>query len=309
MIEINLLPESMRKAEATPLPRFIAICVGIILIGALVVWNLYLLKETDNKNKTLAQLQKTLKEKKAKAAELDEIEGKLASIRDHVDVIKGLYKKRRIWSKLLYDLKQITTHDPSVDDANPMARYIWLNEIVLNSGKKGESDVLEVNGYASNNEDPTASLEDVQILLREMTDHKSKEGPEVKERKRLQKEYDDMKKLIEDKQKAWDRLRAENPGIEAKSPEVEEMGKKLEELDVRLKELERQTSGKIAITPFRDFFEPAEIRLEDTSWGTAPTAGNDLKEGANLPKSCRKFKIIAAFKKDEPEPVAAKGRR
>lgn len=117
MIEINLLPQEFRRVERTPLPRFIIIIVGVILIvgGGLFLVNKRLdvrranIAVKDNKE-NLASYKKSVDEYNKLVAEIKEIE-----IR--TEAISSIWQSRLFLAVKLDEL------------ADLIPRYVGLSEL------------------------------------------------------------------------------------------------------------------------------------------------------------------------------------
>ena len=305
MIEINLLPKELQEADATPLPRFIAICAGVLLVAGLAAGNLYLMRQQKKAEEKLADRSNVLVEKKAEAEQVDVLEAKIKEINEHVDVIKGLYKKRTIWAKLLYDMKKIVTFDPTVDQSNEAERYLWLYKLSHKPGRSADK-MLTLEGFSSFGGYQTESVEFVQQMLRFMIDFQAKSGPEKEMTKKLQEE---VKTLEEELRKAAElrrKLRKSNPSL---PKETREMKAKREEVEAKQKEmaeLEKEASGRVALKAFHKWFEAGTIHLVNSELADTPSLPDDLKEAENVPESLQKFKITMKFKPLEEKPAGPK---
>jgi hypothetical protein len=115
MIKINLLPTEKRKAERTPLPRFLLIASTAAAFFILLFYNLFILKmisdvkdETVNQNKVLADLgpavakyDKLLAESEALKNKVREIEGLITRDVEYWRTVNGLWdvihNNPRVW--------------------------------------------------------------------------------------------------------------------------------------------------------------------------------------------------------------------
>jgi hypothetical protein len=273
MIEINLLPESLRKTEGTPLGRFMAYCLGVILVcslGAYVAHH-HFVHTRDVED----ELQRKIAEKtkaETTAKELDEINAKLDLIQARVNAIKELYRGRMIWSKLLYDFRKIVTFDATANEANPELRYLWVTKVVASVGSK-----LEMEGYASAPTEVVAvRLEE--DFLKQLREYSASQAPEVEERERLEQ-------MLMEAKKSWHKIRSENPELPPVSPDEKELKEKLALV-------EKRESGGVAEMPFINFFREGSPILDETSWQAGGlNADRELKGAAFLPVGAYRFKI------------------
>src|SRR6266513_1285297 len=93
MIKINLLPTEKRKAERTPLPRFLLIASTAAAFFILLFYNLWVLKmisdvvdETKNQNRILADMQ-------PKVLEYEKLLADETLLKTKVKEIEGLIKR------------------------------------------------------------------------------------------------------------------------------------------------------------------------------------------------------------------------
>ncbi len=283
MIEINLLPESMRKAQGTPLPRFIVTCVGLVLVlslGFLVAILQFRVipakvKERDEKTREVEQAETT-------AAELDTLTAKIEAIQNRVNNVKSLFLGRKIWAKILWDLKRIITLDETMNEANPELRYLWINSMTYNSSK----DRIDISGNATSTSS-TKSMRIVENLIKNMRTYSALEKPEKAAKKRLEEE-------IKAKKMEWEKRRQDDDSL---APESDEIKK----LKARLNTLKNVESGMVAMTPFFKLFKPDGIKLIRTVWGASAGAPKKKDAGNFLPRTGHKFKISLQFKPTEEE--------
>lgn len=121
MISINLLPREQRRPERTPLPRRLAIFLGVGLGVAAGFWCWYLYL-------TLGRLEKDLKTKETNIAQLqlqalryDELEKEKKKHVTYQQTYETLKDSRTVlWSKTLYKLMRAL---------DQKASYAWLSEI------------------------------------------------------------------------------------------------------------------------------------------------------------------------------------
>ncbi|RME72488.1 MAG: hypothetical protein D6776_08720 [Planctomycetota bacterium] len=139
MIEINLLPPQYRTVERTPLPVFLGLIVGLLLIGAAFVAYVVQTK----RGVTLAQqkrgLELDIQEKKAKAAQVDRIQREIKEARMRIDAATRVAQERTPWTRVLSEF---------VDLRPP---YIWLESQAARRGADGKGELrLACNARGTN---------------------------------------------------------------------------------------------------------------------------------------------------------------
>lgn len=127
MIQIDLLPDDLRKVEHTPYPRLIVILVGVIGFVALVFLNinLYFIRMPE-KAKTLADAEQKLKDKKLEVDIVKALEKELATMRKRRDTVISLVLDRVRMAKKLDLLSQVVEKLPSV----------WFSSMNIKKDKK-----------------------------------------------------------------------------------------------------------------------------------------------------------------------------
>jgi len=293
MIEINLLPVSMRKVEGTPLPRLLVTYLGIIVACVLLWLNLqFILKEIPQANREKDQLSKELKEAEESSKRLDVLEAEIEDIGAHVESVKDLYRGRVIWAKILYDLKMIVNADESLNRENSDRRYLWITDLKLGkSGKGGASEVV-LNCFASA---PTTAngTTIVRNFLNNLAQYRPKEAPETQMRKMLEETLQRME--FRRRQGAQQTEEGELP---PKTPEQLETERQLEALKTR-------ASGRIATMPFSDLIYGDSINYSNMTWSevTKPPVGTE-------PASRWKFDVTMLLKPPAPpKPVESKKKK
>jgi len=118
MIELNLLPEEVRKKRAKiELPDLPLIPIGAALVGAMVIIQLLLGGLIFLNQKEKARLDKEWEELLPKKVKLDAIKKEISDLGKKVQSIEYLMEKRLNWARLLDELSASLT-------AN-----IWLTEL------------------------------------------------------------------------------------------------------------------------------------------------------------------------------------
>lgn len=299
MIEINLLPESMRKAEATPLPRFVALCLCVLIFFSILAVNMnFMLKIVPDAKKALDDKQKLKSDKEVAAAELQKLQKEISSIEEHVSTVRTLYKNRRVWAKLLYDIKQIVTYEPTTNESNTQLRYLWINSIAYS---KGAQERIVLSGYATANNDEVSSQRLFNSFYERLLRYKNEKKPVEQEKERISGLMKDLQAKMEKEQEKWNLLRKQNPGLAATNPAIDEIKKEIEAYKKELDALGENESGRVALQPFAKSFADNGIVLDSIAWQGSPGKGSLGGEAQNLPDKVQQFKITCTFKQDESE--------
>jgi Tfp pilus assembly protein PilN len=288
MIEINLLPEALRKAEGTPLPRFVAMCAGIVVNGILLVLLLHLvinvLRDTQERHDKLA---KEVSERKEEAKKLDDLQLQIAQINARVDAVRTLYQNRTVFAKILWDLKQIIDYDERINESNPEGRYLWLTSLKYQVGK-----TLDIEGLASG-ANTTEASKNFEELLRQINTYRCEKAPEELERKDLEERRTRVKVEM-----ATAKARAASP----EEADVQEYQKQLDEIEKRLQEIQKAVpSGGVAKLSFLEFFK--SLQWKGISWQTIASAEKTEKgaKAENMPFGAQKFLLTLDLKPPEVE--------
>ena len=126
MIQINLLPKELRKAEPTPWPKLLGLLVSLILIlgvGLLMMYYRYTILPT-----VMDQRQRAEEETKgleARAKEADSLEKEIKDFETREKTILQIRQTRWLWSK---KLDQIIDMIPS---------YVQINSLVIKEARSG----------------------------------------------------------------------------------------------------------------------------------------------------------------------------
>ncbi len=102
MIEINLLPQELRRSEGTPLPRLLSIIVGVVLavVGGLFISNYYFVEIPATVQKIKEEDRKLLTATTA-AALVDAVDAKIVKIKGKVEALRNLQNGRVRWARVL----------------------------------------------------------------------------------------------------------------------------------------------------------------------------------------------------------------
>lgn len=166
MIEINLLPEALRKKKGKPLnlPKLPAFPVLVGIIGLFIVLQIILVFVAQAKKATFSSLNKKLTSISTSSEEAKRMEDELKTISAKITTVEQLSALRLAWAKKLNDLsdslisgiwlrsiylKKTETTDPS---AKPK-RILMVEGASIISGEKEQGYVGEfVNSLKANKE-------------------------------------------------------------------------------------------------------------------------------------------------------------
>lgn len=260
MININLLPEVLRKKERMPLPQFMALIGMLILIGfAFYMITKYHFETIPNLEKRERYLQNDKRKLTAQVEELKQITAEKNQLAEYVNTVKGLYKNRIIWSKVLADMKNMVNFDPFMATYNPEARYIWLTTF------NGNGKNIDVKGFATASSELVA-MQLPERLLTSFLTYTPATLPEKDEEQRLLKELD---------------IAISEHGILRRdNPELPLQGQKEITIRQRLEEIKNMKSGGIALQPFHSQLVPGSLKLNSATWSKAPTPRGLQKDSA-----------------------------
>ncbi|MHC4870310.1 MAG: PilN domain-containing protein [Planctomycetota bacterium] len=294
MIEINLLPEKLRKVESTPLPRQLTIYLGVALSAGMIFLNWFFFNETDKAEEKLAKVKVEISSEQNKIKQLEALALEIDAIKKHVNTVENLYRNRTIWAKVLFDLKNIM-HQQEFNNENEDREYLWLKELKLEDTRTSgggfgvapqKTKTMKLNGYASAKGTRRATMM-IRNLIDSMVGYTPEKSPEeealenLEERLELRKELDEKLKTKGKKKK--------------KLSEQEE--RKLRAEDELIRHLQDKKSGGVATMPFMEFFNEAtrDVKLK---WSDrAPSAsGGKSKEMKMLPLQAMGFEIKLSFK-------------
>src|SRR4029453_11929821 len=107
MIKINLLPTEKRKAERTPLPRFLLIASTAAAFFILLFYNLFVLKMISDTQDDIARENKVLNDLQPAVAEHDKLVTDETALKNKVKEIQSLINREvEFWRTInaLWDL-------------------------------------------------------------------------------------------------------------------------------------------------------------------------------------------------------------
>lgn len=250
MININLLPESMRKRESLPRGHFLGIIAGLAVLGTLVwmitQYRIDIIPTLQQRHNALETEKKRLT---AEAERLKQLNLEINRMSGYVDAVKGLYKGRVVWAKILSDIKNIVNYDPVLSNYNADQRYLWLTSLT------GSDKSLNMKCFATAASQVIA-MQMPENLLHTILNYVPSGLPEKDEEERLQGE---LRNAIAE----YEKERQESPDLPLQGP-VEMR------IRQRLEEIKTVKSGGIAILPFNELLVPGSLQLKSASWTAAP---------------------------------------
>jgi Tfp pilus assembly protein PilN len=247
MININLLPEQLRRPEPTPLPLALTFLVGLAAVVFLgLMWHSYQFRVIPGLNREITRERTEERRLREEEAELQVLRRQINAIREHVDAVRTLYRGRTVWARILSDIKHLVTEDEAVNNANPGQRYLWLNNIAFRANR------FTLRGYASAS-NSTLGMPMHERLLHGFYTFAPTENPEAAAIRRIEAD-----------------LEAIRYGAASESPDFVSPGEREAELRRKLEEIRRARSGGIALMPFLTFIKPGAIRDLGGSWVPLP---------------------------------------
>ena len=123
MIEINLLPPQYRTVERTPLPVFLGVIGGIVVIAGLGMWWGALVTKKNNLI-TNRDAKKNTKESKAREVEeIKKLEKEIADSQGRIDTVLGIAESKIYWGAKLDQLMKI------------LPTYAWIESLSFDGSK------------------------------------------------------------------------------------------------------------------------------------------------------------------------------
>ncbi len=120
MLEINLVPEEYKRTERTPLPRFVTIIVGVVLVAVGLVAVFFVkLAWLDAATATNSALEQRVASLAEDAKRYDELVNDITQLEKRRQVISDLWQKRVIWSRKLDELIDL------------VPAYVWVSDLNL----------------------------------------------------------------------------------------------------------------------------------------------------------------------------------
>jgi hypothetical protein len=158
VISINLLPAEYRKAEATPVARFVAIVAGAVLLtSGLVTYGFVHYSKLRGARDVLAATEETYKNKKTLADQSLALQAEVQAYETRRKAIQDVAGSRVLWSKKLDQMLDI------FHNRGDRAQYfVWLNGLKVSpsreASRKGEPNsggTVAFSGYTEGG-DPTS---------------------------------------------------------------------------------------------------------------------------------------------------------
>ena len=123
MIAINLLPPQYRTVERTPLPVFLGVIGGIIVVAGLGMWWGALVNKKNNLNAT-RDARRALKVSKADEVEkIRKLEKEIADSQGRIDTVLGIAESKIYWGAKLDQLMKI------------LPNYAWIESLNFDGQK------------------------------------------------------------------------------------------------------------------------------------------------------------------------------
>ena len=137
MIEVNLLPQELRRVEHTPLPRFLTIIVGTTFVSILIALGaIFHLRRLPDVARMDAALNQEVTTSTQSEKEHDLLLGQMEEVKQRKRAIAEIWRARIIWSQKLQQLGQM------------MPKFIGLSKLTIEEAKRSGRD-NEVGGYLS----------------------------------------------------------------------------------------------------------------------------------------------------------------
>ena len=276
MININLLPEVLRKKERPPIKQILPLVALVVLTGLAVFqvtkYQFDIIPTLESRKDSLEREKVALT---AKVEELKQINAEINKLSDYITTVKGLYKRRIVWSKLLYDVKKIVNFDETMSRYNDEMRYLWLTKF------NGSGKNINLTGFATAANQVIAMQLPERLIVGFLT-YTPVALPEKDEEARLQEE---LTRVIA----SHTAQRRENSDLPLQSPE--EIA-----LRQRLEEIKNVKSGSIAMQSFSSHLVPGSLKLTSTAWGGAPQPTGTRTTPEIFPTQAWTFNLIMTLK-------------
>lgn len=288
MIEINLLPENLRKAESTPLPRQLTIYLGVAVCAGLLFLNWFYMNESSKADKKLKRVTAEVNQEQQKITALDNLIAEIEQIKSHVTTVEDLYRNRTIWAKILFDLKNII-NEQEYNKANDALEYLWLTSLSLEESRSSggfgmpaqKTKTMKLEGQASAKNTRRATMM-VRNLIDSMVKYTPEKSPEEEAMEKIEERIK-LREAIEEKLKDGKKKKKLSAMEERKIRAEEEL----------IKHLKDKKSGGIATMPFMKFFDEStrEVKLK---WSENSSGGSNSKM-KQMPGQAMKFELKLGF--------------
>ncbi len=125
MIEVNLLPQEMRRVEHTPLPRFLVIIAGTVLVSiALALGAVINLRKLPDMIGAGIELDTEIRDSARAEREHDLLLGQIDGVKHRKRAIAEIWRSRIIWSRKLDEL------------ADMIPKFIGLDKLKLEETRR-----------------------------------------------------------------------------------------------------------------------------------------------------------------------------
>jgi len=177
MILINLLPEELRPIKRTPLPHLLSIAILIAAIVGSGLMFFQTFSKTVTLKRDIAKTEQELDSLSAIVDEYNQLGERKLELQDKVSTIEEILLDRKIWSRHLHRLAQLTPENFWYSGIKETSQTFRENVIKRDPktgqpvmDKKGEPEmeiatvqkpVLEISGYIINDEEGRANLNEL----------------------------------------------------------------------------------------------------------------------------------------------------
>ena len=135
MIKINLLPTEKRKAERTPLPRFLLIASTAAAFFILLFYNLFVLKMISDTVEDIARENRTLNELAPAVAEHDRLVAEETLLKNKVKEIESLINREVEYWRTVNALWDVIHNNPRV----------WIDDLRILDSRTAPGDLRRVD--------------------------------------------------------------------------------------------------------------------------------------------------------------------
>ncbi|NJN14212.1 MAG: hypothetical protein HC813_00670 [Planctomycetes bacterium] len=145
MIQINLLPAEYRKAEATPIGRFIAIVAGAVLVtGGLVAYGFVHYSTLKGVREVREATEAEYQNKKAQADVSLALQAEISAYEGRRKAIQQVAKDRILHSRKLDEFLDII-----YNKGERTSYFVWLKDLSAKPGRAVRKGVPETGGTVS----------------------------------------------------------------------------------------------------------------------------------------------------------------
>lgn len=117
MIEINLLPPQYRTVERTPLPIFLGLIGGIVLVAVTGLYLVALTTKTQTLDNEKVRLVGVRDVKAKEVEEIRKIERELQESQGRIDTVLGIAESKLYWAHKLEQMARL------------LPRYVWIDTL------------------------------------------------------------------------------------------------------------------------------------------------------------------------------------